>query len=96
MMMRGGSVGPMTRGGPMTTAPVRGPVQGWNGPKNNLAWGMHDHHDHFHDHFHHRFHNRKFFAFGFGGPIYNYAYDSCWSWVPTRYGWQWVYVCGDY
>jgi hypothetical protein len=80
MMMRGGNVGPVTRG-PVTTAPVRGPVQSWNG-----AWGMHNHHDHFH----HRFHNRNFFAFGFGGPIY--AYDSCW--VQTYYGWQ--YVCGDY
>jgi hypothetical protein len=43
MMMRSGSVGPVTRGGPMTTAPVRGPVQGWNGTRNNLAWGMRDH-----------------------------------------------------
>jgi hypothetical protein len=83
MMMRG-SVGPVTRGGPMTTAPVRGPVQGWNGTRNNLAWGMRGHHDHFH----HRFHNRNFFAFGFGG----YGYDSCWAYN----GWQWVYVCGDY
>jgi hypothetical protein len=68
----------------MATAPMTaGRVQGWNG---RMAWG--------HDHFHHRFHNRKFFTFGFGGPIYDYG--SCWSWVPTRYGWQWVYVCGDY
>jgi hypothetical protein len=89
MMMQGGNMGPMTRGAPMTTAPARGPVQGWNGPRNNFAWGMH------HDHFHHRFHNRNFFAFGFGGPIYDYA-GSCWSWVPTRHGWQWVYLCGDY
>jgi len=94
MMMRSGSVGPVTRGGPMTTAPVRGPVQGWNGPRNNLAWGMRDHH--FHDHFHNRFRNRNFFAFGFGGPIYDYAYDSCWTQVPTYYGWQWVNVCSDY
>ena len=86
-MMMHGSVGPVTRGAPMTTAPVRGPVQGWNGHRNNLAWGMRDHHDHFHDRFHHRFHNR-FFAFGFGG----YGYDSCWAYN----GWQWVYVCGDY
>jgi hypothetical protein len=35
------------------------------------AWGWHDH---MHDHFHHRFHNR-FFAFGFGGPYYDYAYN---------------------
>jgi hypothetical protein len=89
-MMRGGSVGPVTRGGPMATAPMAGGrVQGWSG---RTAWGR----DHFHDRFHHRFHNRNFFAFGFGGPIYDYAYDSCWSWVPTRYGWQWVYVCGGY
>jgi hypothetical protein len=54
------------------------------------AWG------HFHDHFHNRFRHRNFFAFGFGGPIYDYAYSSCWSWVPTRSGWQWLYVCGDY
>jgi hypothetical protein len=95
----GGMGGPMMHGGPMTAAPMtRGPmttgpitgrgVQGWNG---RTAWG-----GRFHDHFHHRFHHRNFFAFGFGGPIYDYAYDSCWSWVPTRYGWQRVYVCGDY
>jgi hypothetical protein len=83
MMMRG-SVGPVTRGSLMTTAPVRGPVQGWNGPRNNLAWGMRGHHDHFHN----RFRHRNFFAFGFGG----YGYDSCWAYN----GWQWVYVCGGY
>jgi len=84
-MMHGGNMGPM-RGGPTATAPMtRGRVQGWGG---RAAWG----HDRFHDHFHHRFHNRNFFAFGFGGPIYDYAYDSCWAQV----GWQWVYVCGDY
>jgi hypothetical protein len=47
-------------------------------------------------HFHNRFRNRNFFAFGFGGPIYDYAYGSCWAQVPTRFGWQWIYVCGDY
>jgi len=83
MMMHGGNMGQI-RGGPMTA----GRVQGWNGPR-NFAWGMHNHHDH------HRFHNRNFFAFGFGGPIYDYA-GSCWSWVPTRSGWQYSYVCGDY
>ena len=87
MMMRARSAAPVTRNGPMTTAPIGGRVQGWNGPRNNLAWGMRHH-----DHFHHRFHNRNFFAFGFGVPIYDYAYNSCWSWN----GWQWVYVCGDY
>ena len=86
MMMRGGNIGPMTRG-PVTAPMAGGRVQGWNG---RTAWG------HFHDHFHNRFRNRNFFAFGFGGPIYDYANDSCWSWVPTSRGWQWVYVCGDY
>jgi len=92
-MMQGGNMGP-TRGGPMTASPMtrgpmntgpitRGNVQGWNG-----QWGN--------NHFHNRFHNRNFFAFGFGGPIYDYAYGSCWSWVPTPSGWQYVYVCGDY
>jgi hypothetical protein len=58
---------------------------------NHFAWG----HEHFHDRFHHRFRNR-FFAFGFGGPyLYDYAYNSCWTQIPTRYGWHWVYVCGD-
>jgi hypothetical protein len=95
--MPGGSAGPMMihggnmdsiRGSPMATAPMTsGRVQGWGG---RTAWGR----DHFHDHFHHRFRNRNFFAFGFGGPIYDYA--SCWSWVPSRFGWQWVNVCGDY
>lgn len=74
-----------TARGPMTT----GPIRGWNG---RTAWGN----NHLHNHFHNHFHNRNFFAFGFGGPIYDYAYDSCWAQVPTYYGLQWVYVCGDY
>jgi len=85
MVMHGG-VGPMTRG--TTTAPISGGrLQGWGG---RTAWGN----TRFHGHFHNRFRSRNFFAFGFGGPFYDYAYDSCWSWVPTRFGWQWVYVCG--
>jgi hypothetical protein len=91
MMMHGRNMGPV-RGGPMAEVPMNaGRVQGWNG-RNNFAWN----HNHFHDHFHHRFHNRNFFAFGFGGPYYDYAYNSCWAQVPTYYGWQWVNVCGDY
>jgi hypothetical protein len=95
MVMHGESVGPMMRGGPMTTAPMVG-GRSWNGrtfSRNNFAWGAHDH---FHDHFHHSRHRNKFFAFGFAGPIYDYAYGSCWTRVPTYHGWQWVYVCGDY
>jgi hypothetical protein len=84
------------RAGPMTNGPAfnnRAPI---NGPMGRTGgnWANNNWH---HDHFHHRIHNRNFFAFGFGGPIYNYAsYDSCWAQVPTYYGWQWVYVCGDY
>jgi hypothetical protein len=84
----------------MTTGRVQGwnggrsNLQGWNGGRSNLAWGAHNH---FHDRFHNRFRNNRFFAFGFGGPFYDYAaYDSCWAQVPTYYGWQWVNVCGDY
>ena len=90
--------GPMMHSGPMVTAPMTGShVRGWTTfSHSNTAWGVHDHFDHFHDRFHHRFHHRNFFAFGFGGPIYDYAYSSCWTQVPTRYGWRWVYVCGDY
>jgi len=85
-MMHGGNIGP-THGGPMAVAPMNGGhVQGFSGRTFNRNFA-------FHDHFHHRFHNRNFFAFGFGGPIYDYAYDSCWAWVPTYYGPQWVNVC---
>jgi hypothetical protein len=81
--------GTFNRAGPMATAPITGGrVQGWNG-RNNFAWRN--------NHFHNRFRNRNFFAFGFGGgPYYDYAYNSCWAQVPTRRGWRWVYVCGDY
>jgi hypothetical protein len=76
----------------MTTTPMaNGRIQGGRTfNRNNFAL------DRDHDRFHHRFHNRNFFAFGFGGLIYDYAYDSCWSQVRTYYGWQWVNVCGDY
>ena len=86
MMMQGGNMGPI-RGGPMATAPmIGGRVQGWSG---RTAWGN----NHFHDHFHNRFRNRNFFAFGFGGPIYDYAYSSCWAQVDLL----WLaYVCGDH
>jgi hypothetical protein len=91
----GGNIGPMTRAGSITTAPMAsGRVQTWGG---RTAWGFHDRfHDHFRNRFHHRFRHHNFVAFGVGVPIYDYAYDSCWAHVPTRYGWRWVYVCGDY
>jgi hypothetical protein len=47
--------------------------------------------------FHHRFHHR-FDRFAFAGAPYLYAsyYDDCWRTAWTRYGLQWVNVCGDY
>jgi hypothetical protein len=53
----------------------------------------------FHPGFHHRFFHHRFhrFAFFIGAPYYDYAYyDGCWRQVWTRYGLQWVNVCGDY
>jgi hypothetical protein len=96
--MHGSGTGSMMmHGGTMATAPmVGGRVHGWSGrtfSRSNTAWGFHDH---FHDRFHHRLHHRNFFAFGFGAPVYDYAYSSCWTQVPSRYGWRWAYVCGDY
>jgi hypothetical protein len=93
-MSRGFAPGTFNSAGPMATAPMNGGrVQGWSG---RTAWGNNHFHDHFHDRFHNRFRNRNFFAFGVGGPYYDYAYNSCWTQVPTSYGWRWVYVCGDY
>ncbi len=47
--------------------------------------------------FHHRFHHR-FHRFAFVGVPFAYAsyYEDCWRRVWTRYGLQWVNVCGDY
>jgi hypothetical protein len=45
---------------------------------------------------HHHRHNRFFFGAGFAGPFYGYGYDSCWRLAQTYYGWQRVWVCGDY
>jgi hypothetical protein len=52
----------------------------------------------FHDRdgFHHRFFHHRFNRFAFIGFPYAYAaYDSCWRRVWTRYGLQWVDVCGN-
>jgi hypothetical protein len=78
----------MSNGPALNRAPINGPIG-----RTGENWANNWHHDHFH----HRFHNRNFFAFGFaGGPYYDYAYNSCWAQEPTPYGWQWVYICGDY
>jgi hypothetical protein len=55
-------------------------------------------HDHF-GRFHHRHFRNAFpvFVTGVGAWGYDGYYgDSCWAWVPTAYGWQWAWVCGDY
>jgi hypothetical protein len=41
------------------------------------------------DHFHHFRHRHHF-------PIFATAVgvSSCWRWVPTRWGWHRVWVCG--
>jgi hypothetical protein len=45
----------------------------------------------------HRFHRFNRFAFA-SVPFFVGAgiYSSCWSWVPTAWGWRRVWVCGDY
>jgi hypothetical protein len=50
------------------------------------------------DGFHHRFFHHRFHRFAFfGAPYYSYAsYDDCWRRMWTRYGVQYVNVCGDY
>jgi len=37
-----------------------------------------------------RHHHRRFFV---GAGFYSYGY-TCWRWVPTRFGWRRVWVCG--
>jgi hypothetical protein len=41
---------------------------------------------------------RPFFGVGLGlGGLYAAtAYSSCWTWVPTAFGWQQVWACGSY
>jgi len=68
-------------------------------PVSRGAFSPHFSHFAFHDgRFHHGFfHHRHFrrFAF-FGAPFYDdyYGYDGCVRQVWTRYGLQWVNVCG--
>jgi hypothetical protein len=63
----------MMRSGPMVSGRSAMVTTPGTFNRNHVAWGSHDHD---HDRFHHRFHNR-FFAFGFAGPYYDYAYNSC-------------------
>ena len=67
-------------------APISRP--GWGSGWSRSAFPHHARF--FHNRFHHRF-NR--FAF-FGAPFLYAGYDYCWRQVWTRYGLQWVSVCG--
>jgi hypothetical protein len=59
-------------------------------PSMASSWGgWHHHFAHFH-HFHH-FRHRFLFATAIG-----VGYNSCWRWVPTRFGWHRVWICGPY
>ena len=40
------------------------------------------------------FHHRRFFGGPFVG-LYASGYSSCWSWVPTSFGWRRIWVCGS-
>jgi hypothetical protein len=44
------------------------------------------------------FPHRRFIAPFFGvGALYAASYSSCWTWVPSPYGWQRAWVCdSDY
>jgi hypothetical protein len=74
--------GVSTPGHVTTMGPRGGTWRGanWNGGQ----WGHH----------HHR--HGRFFGAGFYGYGYGYGYDSCWRLAQTYYGWQRVWVCGDY
>jgi hypothetical protein len=61
-------------------------------------------HDRFHDRFfhhcffHHRFFHHRFHRFAFVGVPFAFAAydDGCWRRIWTRFGPEWVNVCGDY
>ena len=61
-----------------------------NFPRHRFAHFAHFHHfHHFRHHFahFHHFRHRHLFATAIG-------VGSCWRWVPTRFGWHRVWVCG--
>ena len=74
-----------------------GHMAAWNGGGRMAAWaGRPGNWNRFHHgHFVHR-HGRVFFV---GGPWwggYGYYDSGCWQWVPTRWGPQRIWVCGNY
>jgi hypothetical protein len=86
---------------PMGVGPRAGAMSFAAGPMSHAAWGpgwsrsaFAHNSTHF---FHHRFFHHRFNRFAFVGIPYAYAsYDYCWNRVWTRFGPQWVDVCGNY
>jgi hypothetical protein len=80
------------RGAPIRSAAINSGA--WRG----AAWRGAAWHGGWHGRFfpHRRFaffHHRRFFGPFVG--LYASGYGSCWSWVPTPAGWQYVWVCGS-
>jgi hypothetical protein len=65
--------------GTVTLAPTVASARPWNG-----------HGVHHPRHHGHQGHHPHFRAFRFRGPVF----ASCWRWVPTRFGYAKVWVCG--
>jgi hypothetical protein len=88
----GGGGGMGWHGGAIHSAAMSGGAwhSGWRGAAWHGGW-----HGRF---FPHRrfafFHHRRFFGPFVG--LYASGYGSCWSWVPTSFGWRRVWVCGPY
>src|SRR5690242_14824568 len=68
---------------------------GWHGGGGGGGWRGAAWHGRFFPHRHFAFfHHRRFFGPFVG--LYASGYSSCWSWVPTAWGWRQVWVCGPY
>jgi hypothetical protein len=67
----------------------------WHGAAwHGAAWHGAAWHGRFFPHRHFAFFHRRHFGPFFG--LYASGYSSCWSWVPTRLGWRYAWVCGPY
>jgi hypothetical protein len=88
----GGWHGTALRGAAVHSAAMNGAAwhSGWHG----AAWHGAAWHGRFFPHHHVAFFHRRHFGPFFG--VYAGGYSSCWSWVPTSGGWQYVWVCGPY
>ena len=80
-----GSMGGMHSTGVMGVPHNIGMAGRWGGVH---SWHHIVHFDHFHR-FHHFRHHFPIFATAIG-----IGFSSCWKWVPTRWGWHRVWICG--